>query len=506
MILSQFTIKNINKEKVVLPEDSLFELPEKVLQFGTGVLLRGLPDHFIDKANRQGKFNGRIVVVKSTSHGDTTAFEKQDGLYTVCFRGLENGKVVVENIVNSSISRVLSASENWEQILECAHNQAMQVIISNTTEVGIKMMNDDIRHHPPKSFPGKLLSFLYERFHAFGGSEHSGMVIIPTELIPENGKTLESIVLELAHLNGLENEFIEWLEKHNRFCNSLVDRIVPGKPEPDVLASLEKDLGYSDSLLTIAEPYGLWAIEGGDDVKEILEFADADEGVIIQPDIEVFRELKLRLLNGTHTLSCGINFLAGMDSVKQSMEDNLLSAFIRDLMISEIVPSIPFDVNHDLAHDFGIKVLDRFRNPHIKHQWISITMNFSSKMKMRCIPLILNYYNKYNTVPELFSLGFAAYLAFMKVTIKRGGLCYGELNGATYLVQDEQASVFYNRWAALSTPALVHEVLKDTSYWGTDLHALPGFQQAVIDKLNLILNSGAKETLEIIYSKKLSAA
>ena len=207
MILSAFNLKNIDPEKVQLPNDGVFELPEKVLQFGTGVLLRGLPDYFIDKANRAGIFNGRIVVVKSTSAGDANAFDRQDGLYTVCVRGLENGERKEENIVNASISRVLSASTEWDKILDCAHNPQMQVIISNTTEVGIQLLPDDIRKHPPVSYPGKLLAFLFERYRAFGGSEQSGMVIIPTELIPDNGKKLESIVLELAHLNGLDDVF-----------------------------------------------------------------------------------------------------------------------------------------------------------------------------------------------------------------------------------------------------------------------------------------------------------
>ena len=77
MILSRYTLKNVSDNSVQLPQEEMFELPEKVLQFGTGVLLRGLPDYFIDKANRQGVFNGRVVVVKSTAQGDTSAFDKQ---------------------------------------------------------------------------------------------------------------------------------------------------------------------------------------------------------------------------------------------------------------------------------------------------------------------------------------------------------------------------------------------------------------------------------------------
>ncbi|HYE55762.1 MAG TPA: tagaturonate reductase, partial [Chitinophagaceae bacterium] len=414
MFLSRYTLKNIPAGNVAIPEDELFELPEKVLQFGTGVLLRGLPDYFIDKANRQGIFNGRVVVVKSTEQGDASAFEKQDGLYTLCVRGLLKGKKVEENIINCSISRVLSARDEWSKILECAHDPNMQVIISNTTEVGIQLVNDDVRRHPPVSFPGKLLAFLYERYQAFNGSLQSGMVIIPTELIPDNGRKLEAIVLELAHLNGLPEAFIEWLEQANHFCSSLVDRIVPGKPSGHDRDALEADLGYKDQLLAMAEVYRLWAIEANAHVRNVLSFCQADEGVIIEPDINIYRELKLRLLNGTHTLSCGLAFLSGCETVKQAMDDELMSAFIADLMQHELAPAIPYRVDADMAREFSANVLDRFRNPHIRHNWLSITMNYSAKMKMRNIPMLVHHYTTSDMPPGLFSLGFAAYILFMR--------------------------------------------------------------------------------------------
>ncbi|MGH2553824.1 MAG: tagaturonate reductase, partial [Chitinophagaceae bacterium] len=170
MQLSKNTIVTIaNREGLDIPGEKLFELPEKVLQFGTGVLLRALPDYFIDKANKQGIFNGRIVIVKSTD-SDSSAFDKQDGLYTICVRGVENGKTVEENIINASVSRVLSAKIDWQRILECAHNPEMKIIISNTTEVGIQLTDDNINDEPPTSFPGKLLAFLLERYKAFNGS------------------------------------------------------------------------------------------------------------------------------------------------------------------------------------------------------------------------------------------------------------------------------------------------------------------------------------------------
>ncbi len=505
MILSRYTVKNIDPEKAVLPDETVFELPEKVLQFGTGVLLRGLPDYFIDKANRAGIFNGRIVVVKSTSSGDANAFDRQDGLYTVCVRGLQNGVKQEENIVNSSISRVLSANTEWDKILECAHNPQLQLITSNTTEVCNQLLTtDDVRKHPPVSFPGKLLSFLYERYHAFGGSEQSGMVIIPTELIPDNGKKLESIVLELAHLNGLEDAFIEWLEHKNYFCNSLVDRIVPGRPDKSFQAEIEKELGYHDELLVVAEVYRLWAIEGEAKIKSLLSFSEADQGVVIEPNIDLHRELKLRLLNGTHTLSCALAYLAGSETVKQAMDDELISAFITELMLTELAPSIPYTVDPKTAQEFGSKVLDRFRNPHIQHHWISITMQISSKMKMRNIPILLKHYEQSDSVPMLFALGFAAYLFFMKAVKQENGQYFGKLNDQFYKIQDDLAAQFYKRWNNLQPVALVEEVLKDKAFWGADLSVLPGFCAAVADRLDIMVNAGLKEAIEPVLQKKIA--
>jgi tagaturonate reductase len=503
MILSRYTLKNISSEKADIPSEEMFELPERVLQFGTGVLLRGLPDYFIDKANRKGIFNGRIVVVKSTSKGDLSAFEKQDGLYTLCVRGLQNGERIEENIINSSISRVLSAKEDWEEILKCAHDQNMQVIISNTTEVGIQLVNDDdIMRHPPVSFPGKLLAFLYERYKAFNGSDLSGMVIIPTELVPNNGKVLEAIVLELAHLNGLEDEFIDWLECCNNFCTSLVDRIVPGKPDADVLNNLQQELGFKDDLLVMSEVYSLWAIEGDEKIKNILSFSQADEGVVIEKNIDLHRELKLRLLNGTHTLSCGLAFLSGCDTVKEAMDDCIVSSYISNIMQQEIASAIPYDVDANIAHEFGLKVLDRFRNPDIKHQWINITVQYSSKIKLRCIPLLVQHYKHCQNPPELFALGFAAYIYFMKPVKESNGKFYGELNGTEYLIQDDRAEVFMKQWQKKNPQEVVKTILGDVNFWDVSLNALPGFFEAVIEKLTLLIDKGAKEAIEIVQSKK----
>ena len=499
-----------NQPAVIVPDEAIFKLPEKVLQFGTGAFLRGLADYSIDKANRQGIFNGRIVVVKSTNEGNLKAFDRQDNLYTICSRGIQEGKLISENIICSSISRVLSAKTQWSLVLDLAKNPAIGIVISNTTELGIQLIQDDIYQWPPISFPGKLLAFLYARYVAFGGSPDHGVVIVPTELISENGTKLESIVLELAHRNGLESNFIDWLEQSNSFCNSLVDRIVPGKPDEFTKKEIEDELGYQDDLMITTEHYHLWAIEGDEKVKEKLSFYKADSGIVIEPDIELYKELKLRLLNGGHTLGSGLAYLCGFETVVEAMENPTFSTYLSNLIENEIAPAIPYSLDPKVARNFGRLVLDRFRNPHIQHKWLNITSNYSAKILSRVMPVFLQYDKQFRTNPEYITFGFAAYIYFMKPVRKDGDHYYGHANGHPYLIQDIRAAYFHQKWQITSMPEMVRAILKDPFIWGKDLTKTGVIVQDVVLFLESIKIHGAMEALKIflknIDHKKKPAA
>ncbi len=498
MKLSKKLLQQVNGELNSKPSADLFDLPEKVLQFGTGVLLRGLPDYFIDKANKQNIFNGRVVVVKSTDSNGTEAFDVQDCLYTHCIRGLQDQKTVDEYIINASISRVLNAATQWQDVLACASNPDLQAVISNTTEVGIVFIpEDNIKRNPPVSFPGKLLAFLYERYKIFDGDINKGLVIVPTELITDNGSKLQSIVMELAHLNKFDYAFLDWLETANSFCNSLVDRIVPGKLPQEQQNLAEQKLGYKDELMIMSEPYSLWAIESvNKKVKEVLSFAAADEGVVITDDINKFRELKLRLLNGTHTFSSGLAHLAGFETVREAMNDRTIGLYLYDLMVHEIAPCISNGVIPALeALEFSNSVIDRFRNPFIEHKWINITLNYTYKMKTRNVPLLLEHYRRDLYVPYYMAMGFAAYILFMKCEPSESGKYYGEHNGVIYPVQDDQASYFHQQWQCDSLNEIVINVLSNENLWGEDLNSLPGFAYAVTNYMELFIQKGVIATI-----------
>jgi len=506
MRLSQTTISSIRcSAEVNLPDPAVFGLPEKVLQFGTGVFVRGLIDYFIDKANHAGLFNGRVVMVKSTDAGDIGDLRDQDGLYTLIMKSVDGDTHLEEKRVCAAVSRILDAKTQWADVLACAINPELTVVISNTTENGIMLQFDEtIDGHPPNSFPGKLLAFLRSRYEAFDGSEESGLVILPTELIPGNGALLKRIVNDLAKANGLAPAFIGWLNTANDFCDTLVDRIVPGKPPPEEHRQLAALLGYEDRAMVMAETYGLWAIETDRPrTKELLSFSGADPGIHVVPDITKFRELKLRLLNASHNLSCAVGFLSGFGTVREAMENSDFNRYMEDLILEDIAMSIVFtaDITSEEAKVFGQSVLARYRNPYIGFEWLSICVQDTSKLRIRAVPVVRQHYEKYGFVSARLALCFAAYILFMH-TKTDGEDCYkGVSQGREYMVIDEHAVDMHRKWSRYSGRTLVRNVLEDVRLWGTDLNVLNGFAEQVSSYLKRWLD---QETLLFSDVKKLS--
>jgi tagaturonate reductase len=472
-------------------------LPERILQFGTGVLLRGLPNYLMDKANKQGIFNGQAVVVKSTS-SDTSDFDKQDCLYTLVEKGILNGQVIENEIVIEAISRVVNANSEWENVLKCAENPDMQVVISNTTEVGLQYVAEDIFASPPQSFPAKLTAFLYARYRHFNGSEASGMTVIPTELIVDNGKILRGFVLQHAEANELSEGFSTWLNDACDFCSSLVDRIVPGALCADDRAKLQ----YEDNLAIQAEPFLLWAVEGGKRVRERLSFHKTDSRLVIAEDITPFREQKLRILNGGHTISVPLAYLSGERTVVDMMEHPLLGRFVEQVILTEILPTL--DGICDNAEPFAHDVISRFKNPFIQHKLLSITVQCSSKMQSRNALTFQRYYDKMGHMPPLMSLGFAAYLWFSRPTTVENKAYFGTNTegGKAYPIQDDKASILHEHWSIVkdfdkaSLDTFVSKIMADNRLFEESLQHIPNFNATIATCLSSIIEQGTLASIE----------
>jgi tagaturonate reductase len=481
------------RSAVLAPDAAHLDLPEKAVQFGTGALLRGFVDYFLDAANRQGIFNGRVVAIGSTGSGRDQVLNEQDGLYTLAIRGVEDGAVKEEYRIISSVSRAVSAKREWEEVLACARNPELELIFSNTTEVGIALDESDAADLvPPRSFPGKLTRFLLERARAFDFDTARGLVVIPCELIEDNGDRLKAIVLGLAERWGLEKEFSRWVREAVPFCNTLVDRIVPGTPEGERLEALYETVGYRDEMLTTCEVYRLFAIQGDDAMRARLSFAAADKGVLVTPDVSPFRERKVRLLNGTHTIMVPTALLCGLETVREAVEDERVGALTRHILFDEIVPTL----HAEGAGEFARAVLDRFSNPFIRHALLDITLQSTMKMRVRVVPTVLEHAKQGGRVPEGIAFGFAMFLLLMRGEVQERARAAGH-----HVPNDDQAERFRALWAStgdtdadLST--LARSVSADEELWAADLSAVPGWVDAVTEHLVRGYREGAPAALE----------
>src|SRR3989475_38591 len=325
------------------------QLPERVLQFGTGMLLRALCAAFVDAANSAGAFSGRIAVIQSTPQGHARAINMQDGLFTLVERGLEHGAPVERTRLVGAISRALVADAEWPAVRDVVARPELQVIVSNVTEAGFRS---------DASFPHRLTDLLQTRFVRL--PDGPLLFVIPTELVDDNGPRLAAMVDRLAGRLAQGPEFREWLGRRVRFCSSLVDRITTGTPPRDVRAALEQRLGYADALLTVTEPHSLWAIEADPAALRAAFAIDVlPESVVIAPDIRFYRERKLRLLNGAHTATAPLALLAGVRTVREAAEHPRLSAFLRHILFEEIAPAT--DLTGVAGVAFAGTVIDRFR-------------------------------------------------------------------------------------------------------------------------------------------------
>jgi tagaturonate reductase len=481
------------------------ELPEKVLQFGEGNFLRAFVDWMFNKMNQQNLFNGRVVLVQPIANGMVDMLNKQDNVYTLLLRGIQNGAVVEEKEVITSVSRGINPYSDFQEYMKCAENPELRVIVSNTTEAGISYNPDDrLEDAPPASYPGKLTVLLYKRFKFFNGDMSKGFIIIPCELIDRNGDVLRKVVLRLANEWNLGSEFINWIEKANFFFNTLVDRIVTGYPKDDV-EKMTQELGYKDNGLDTAEIFHFWAIEGDTRFAEEIPFTKAGLDVVWTEDMTPYRSRKVRILNGAHTMTVLGAYLYGKDTVKECMDDELIKSYMNKGIFEEIIPTL--DLPDSELQAFAAAVSERFANPFIKHYLLSISLNSTSKFKARVLPSITEYIKRKGQLPKVLTFSLAALIAFYKGTQIDGTSLIGNRPGNTYNINDDMPVLefFKGLWSEYDdskagAEKLVKTVLGNTGMWGEDLNNLPGFAAAVTDYLYSILTDGVGKAMKEVVS------
>ncbi|NJB71811.1 tagaturonate reductase [Saonia flava] len=460
--------------------------PIKIVQFGEGNFLRAFVDYAFYCLNRQNSFNAGVAVVQPIDRGLISLLNDQDGLYTLFSKGVARGKEVIEKHLVDTIVKGIDPYVYFKKYTELAKEPELQFVISNTTEAGIVFdENDRLDMQPPNSFPAKLTILLYERFKYFKGDANMGLTIIPCELINYNADTLRSIILKYAALWDLGENFVQWINLSNSFHNTLVDRIVPGYPK-DEIDAYNAQLEYKDNLIVTSEIFFLWVIEGDDKLKAKLPFHKTDLDVKIVRNMQPYRTRKVRILNGAHTSMVPFSLLFGNETVKETVDNQFTGAFVFNSIFEEIIPTLELDRKE--LEDFAHAILDRFRNPFIKHKLASIALNSISKFKVRVLPSLLRFQKQHGKLPVHLTFAFACLLRFYK----------GEWKGKQLAVNDDKGIMdyFINLWATNDVENLVREVLSNKLYWDTDLTQVKGLQDAVLVGLNLIELHGIEDGFE----------
>ena len=470
----------------------------KIVQFGEGNFLRGFVDYMVDVANEKGVFNGDVAIVKPISFGDLARFHSQDNVYTISLRGRKNGETYVENRVVTCVQKALDSYAEYDEYMALARLDTLQFVVSNTTEAGIVYDESDrFELTPPNTYPGKLTKFLYERFRAFGGDPEKGLVMLPVELIEDNGKNLKKCVLRQIENWKLGAEFRKWVDESCVFCSTLVDRIITGYPK-DEAASIWEKLGYRDDLLDTGEPFALWVIESEKDISAKFPLDKAGLPVIFTKDQRPYRERKVRILNGAHTSTVLAAYLMGKNIVLECMNDKTVRKLMETIIFKEIVPTVKLP--HEEAVSFANSVLERFENPFVKHALLSISLNSVSKWKARILPTFRDNYNSAHKPPKYLTFSFAALMAFYTSDRLENGALVGDRNGEPYSIRDDAKVLEFFAANSKSKPVreFVTAFASNQDFWGEDLTRYDGFTDMVTGYLESIRKNGMTATVEAL--------
>jgi tagaturonate reductase len=477
--------------------------PVNILQFGDGNFLRGFVDWMVDCCNERGLSKGGVAIVQPLPQGLAPALNAQDGLFTVLLRGIENGREVTARRVVSCVSAALNPYEQWQAVQDLACQPTLRFVVSNTTEAGIAdVVEPYVPGHCPDSFPAKVTSLLDARYRKLGGTAATGLVFLPCELIEANGTTLKRIVLEHARRWNLDRGFIEWVERDNHFLDTLVDRIVPGYPAGEA-ETLCGQWGYEDRLIVAAEPFHVWVIQGPAALAAELPLDQAGLNVIWTDDLQPYRTRKVRILNGAHTASALAAYCAGLDTVQSMTTDETVSAYLRRVMFDEIVPFVPLPEAE--RQSYATTIVERFGNPFIRHELISIALNSVSKWKVRVLPTLKEFAAARGRAPAGLAFSLAALIWFYRGRMV-GNDYLGWREAGDYPIRDDAAvlDIMATAWqggAPGRTADVAATLLKDSRLWGQDLTALPGLADAVAGSLAAIEASGVKAAMAKLDAK-----
>ena len=417
--------------RLELPTESMFSAPETILQLGWGKFMRGYAPDFVQLANADGRYSGRIITVQRKPDYRAEGMARQGAFYTLILRGIEHGQMKEVKRIIGSISRLLVAERDWDKVVDAVRKPALRVILSNATETGLTPdAADRFDGNPPRSFPGKLAQLLFERWRATGGLD-GDIAMIPTELVLNNGPLVRGLILDQARAWNLAPAFLDWAQSAVHVASTLVDRIVVGTPREELLAEECQSVGYRDDLLTCGETFYLFAITADEFTRHHFPMHLASPNVRYVDDLAPFRWRKLRVLNGPQMVLATLGTLLDFRIIRQAVEDPQVGPFTERTVWEEIIPAMGPE-EEAVNSDYARECLERIGNPNIEHRLQGIRVDLTAKNSIRLIPSIRDFLARQGKLPGRLLLTMAATLEI----VLRGGL------------EDVHAGYILDRWAA----------------------------------------------------------
>lgn len=442
----------------------------KILQFGEGNFLRTFTDAYFDCLNKEGLGEYSVDIVKPIALGSLEKFAAQNNRYHIILRGVAGG-VATEKVYRIDVlDKVIDPFKSFGDYIALAADPQLKIIVSNTTEAGICYSDkDSFDAFDGITYPAKLTKFLYERYK----SGLDGVYLLPVELIDSNADRLKECVDAYITLWALPEKFRKWNDTECYYCNTLVDRIVSGYPrDGEGRLHAEKLIGEADSLFSIGEPFGLWAVERKGNIAEYIKEGEHNIEVVLTDDIGYCKKRKVRVLNGSHTNLVPAGLMLGMSTVYDCMTDARLSAFVEDTLKEEVNPFVSDDLAATSA--FADSVKARFSNPYLNHQLTSILLNSVSKWRARVLPSFKDYYERHGEIPKRLTAGFSYLLALYSLAEERDGRFYAKLPTREIEITDTKEYLdFFARGGC------ARDFMTDCSIWGEDLTLYRGFAEAV---------------------------
>lgn len=461
--------------------------PTKIIQFGEGNFLRAFIDWFIQTIDDETDFNGGVAVVQPLATGRVKELEKQDGLYNLLLEGIEDGELKRSLQTIDVLNQFINPYSEYADYLALAENPDIKLVISNTTEAGIVYDPNDTNYDVcPTSFPGKLLALLKRRYDHFNGSKDAGLYILACELIDYNGSKLKEVMNKLAQDKGYSAEFIDWLNNANLYYNTLVDRIVPGYPR-DQIEQLTEELGYIDNNIVKGEYFHLWVIEGDPCLTKVFPVDKTKLNIIITDNVKPYKERKVKILNGAHTCLVPIAYQMDKRLVSEMMNDPKCNKFLMDFMHNEVWGTI--DLSKEELENFTNSVFNRFLNPTIKHELLTIALNSMTKYKTRVLPSAIATYEKTKQLPKHALFSLACWFNMYSFKNEDG----------TLLIKDDPE--FIEMWQGLANASVDEIVDKVMSlkHWEYDFDQMEGAKDFVKKCLSSIKEKGVEATLDEVF-------